>query len=175
MGFALLIMYSVIISPLNNKWCRCKGSNPEGTMKPSSYLLFYNEERRAGGRGRAWRSFNAEAGAGILEKLLFTDTDKDGDFQPSFDQIKKRELLCKSGEWRNKRQSRKRYSETGQEDSESSLPHLQTIHVPGKKESHCAWRFFSLYSYEWSNYPRFCLVYSLFNDVRLYVVERFVE
>jgi hypothetical protein len=32
-------------------------------------------------------SFNAEAGAGVLEKLLFTDTGKDGCFQPGFDQI----------------------------------------------------------------------------------------
>lgn len=39
---------------------------------------------------RAWRSFNAESGAGVLEKLLFTDTDKDGGFKPGFEQIKKK-------------------------------------------------------------------------------------
>jgi hypothetical protein len=38
---------------------------------------------------RAWRSFNAEAGAGVLEKPLFTDTDRDGGFKPGFEQIKK--------------------------------------------------------------------------------------
>jgi len=40
MGFAFLIMFPVILSPLNNKRRRCKGSNPTGTVKTSSYLLF---------------------------------------------------------------------------------------------------------------------------------------
>jgi hypothetical protein len=65
------------------------------------------------------------------------------------------------------------YSIKGQEDSENSLPHLQTIHVPRKEEFNWAWRFFSLHSFEQGSYPRFCLVQSLFNDVKLYVVESF--
>lgn len=97
---------------------------------------------------RAWTSFNAETGADVLETLLFTDTGKDGGFQLGFKQIKIRELLCRSGAWRNKRQIMIRYSRTGQEDSESNLPHLQTIHVPGKEEFPSVLRFFSLYSFE---------------------------
>jgi len=39
-GFALLIVFSVILSPLHTKRRRCQGSNPTGIVKPSSYLLF---------------------------------------------------------------------------------------------------------------------------------------
>jgi hypothetical protein len=45
MGFALFIVFSVILSPLKNKSSSCKGSNSEGTVKFSSSVLKRRETR----------------------------------------------------------------------------------------------------------------------------------
>jgi hypothetical protein len=46
MGFALFIVFSVILSPLNNKSSRCKGSNSKSTVKPSSSSVLKRREKR---------------------------------------------------------------------------------------------------------------------------------
>jgi hypothetical protein len=125
---------------------------------------------------RAWRSFNAEAGASVLEKILFTDADKDGGFQPSFDQIKKENFYVGLDHYETRD---RRWTGTAVENSKilRGSFHISKQFMFLEKKILiwlCLEINFAMFIWTWF-LPSFLSFFSLFNEVKLYGVESFSD
>ena len=107
----------------------------------------------------------------------YIDTDKDAGFKPGFDQIKKKRENFYLGPELDATRERQR---TGAADQDRTILRV-ACHIckqfmfQEKKSFIVPGDSFRYIHFEQSFYPRFCLVYSLFNDVKLYVVESFSD